>query len=101
MLSDAEYRCVLILFRRYKEIIVERRDEIPQMPQKCAPDHLVRLCNEALDNAQNYPFDKLSRWIGFIQGVLCANGVIDVDEERNYSRPLLHAIHSAPVRSFG
>lgn len=31
---------------------------------------------------------KYSRWLGFIQGVLVANGLITVEEERNLTRPL-------------
>lgn len=36
--------------------------------------------------------DKISRWIGFIQGVMSVKGYISVDEERDFSRPLFHEV---------
>lgn len=34
----------------------------------------------------DYPIDKLSRWLGFIQGCLVCKGLCDVDTERSYTR---------------
>lgn len=94
MLSDAELRSVEVLFGRYKALILENMALFTDLPGKCSGPHLVRLCAEALENAPKYPFDKLSRWLGFVQGVLAAIGLIDVDAEREFSRPYLHAIHA-------
>ncbi len=34
--------------------------------------------------------DKQSRWLGFIQGVLFANNLIDINTERDISRKIFH-----------
>ena len=38
----------------------------------------------------NWPVDKANRWIGFIQGVLFAEQLIDLNEERDITRPMFH-----------
>ena len=42
------------------------------------------------ENVDDWPIDKTNRWIGFIQGVLWSKGLIDIDEERDFTRPLFH-----------
>lgn len=37
--------------------------------------------------------DKLSRWLGFIQGILYSQYEISIDEERDFSRDLYKAIY--------
>lgn len=34
--------------------------------------------------------DKVSRWVGFIQGIMTVYGWIDVESERNNTRPIFH-----------
>lgn len=92
-LSESEALAVVALFSRYRAVIMDHRDEMKGDIAECGSDHLIKLCDEVLANHQRYPFDKLSRWMGFVQGVLASQGLISVEEERNYSRPLLHAIH--------
>jgi len=41
------------------------------------------------------PLDKVSRWVGFIQGVLATQGLLSVAEERDRTRPLFHAAYFA------
>lgn len=93
LLSNAEAVAVLTLFKRYRAIILDNEDKLNGGVSECAAGHLVNLCTEVIDNHQKYPFDKLSRWMGFVQGVLAVNGLISVEDERNFSRPFLHAIH--------
>lgn len=57
--------------------------------------NLKWLCETAITEADNYPIDKLSRWLGFVQGVLIGNGVLDTRVERDRSRPLFHAAYEA------
>jgi hypothetical protein len=100
MLSEVEHQAIQVLFERYQGLINRNMDQLQDLPEKCRGGHLVRLCGEAMSNAHAYPFDKLSRWMGFVQGVLAAKGIIDVDEERELSRPLLHALHPNPIPTF-
>jgi hypothetical protein len=100
-LSDLEAKAALALFTRYRDLIVERQAEMAVDVTDCAPEHLIKLCNEVIENHQRYPFDKLCRWMGFVQGVLAAQGIIQVETEREFSRPLLHAIHNYVPPTFG
>lgn len=50
----------------------------------------LNLCKEAIENYDSLPIDKLSRWLGYIQGVLIERGLTTVQEERDFSRPLFH-----------
>lgn len=47
------------------------------------------MCKTAMDNT-NWPIDKLSRWVGYVQALLVAEGKTTVEKERNWSRPLFH-----------
>jgi hypothetical protein len=71
------------------------------MPVKCNTDDLIKLCTEVVDNAESYPFDKLCRWLGFVQGLLASKSMINVDRERDYTRPLFHELYGEEVKSFG
>ena len=64
-----------LMINRYLEII-----EKSNMENK---DYWIRYCNAALRLKNS---DKLSRWVGFIQGVLYANKMITIAEERDFSR---------------
>jgi len=54
--------------------------------EKTSKKHIEKMLKE-LPNL-NMSIDKSSRFLGFIQGVLCAYGIIDVDQERNETRKL-------------
>lgn len=51
------------------------------------------MIDQCLKNATTMPLDKLNRWIGFVQGVLAVRGYLDVDAERERTRPLFHAAY--------
>lgn len=93
-LSAAECVAVVALFTRYRDVISTHSALMGTGIDECSPEHLINLCDEVIKNHQKYPFDKLCRWMGFVQGVLAAQGMISVQEERDFSRPLLHAIHT-------
>lgn len=54
-------------------------------------DHLRWMCREILHHIKTMPVDKMGRWVGFIQGVMAANGVLDVTAERDRTRPFFNA----------
>jgi hypothetical protein len=75
--------------------------EVPfVLPVECRNHRLQVLCEAMLLTMDFKPSDELHRTLGYIQGVLAARGMIDVDVERNFSRPLLHAMHQAPIPTF-
>jgi len=73
----------IILFKRYLEII---ENEL----SKNDSQHWIRLkkmCEECITN-DSMEMDKKARWCGFVQGVLFIKDLIDIENERNFSRPL-------------
>lgn len=88
------------LFSRYQIRIVDNTHLLANLSEVCCPVNLKALCVQATDQHHRYPFEKLNRWLGFVQGVLAAVRIIDVDEEREFSRPLLHAFHDQAPPTF-
>lgn len=101
MLTIEQENVLKHLFTRYKNLIEWNGHELAHLPIKCDGNSMSQLCTEAINNTSAYPFDKLCRWLGFVQGVLAVKCIIRVDEERDYTRPLFHGLSSEPVPSFG
>jgi hypothetical protein len=58
--------------------------------------HMHWMLDQCLENLDTWPTDKLSRWIGYVQGVLAVKAQkFDVDAERERTRPLFHAAYEA------
>ena len=53
-------------------------------------NNLKELSIEAIDKINDYPIDKLSRWLGFVQGYIIFTNQSTIDIERDFSRPLFH-----------
>jgi hypothetical protein len=74
---------------------------IDRMPTNVAygeddsPDHLRWMVDQIVANAQSqaHPVDKLSRWLGYVQGILRAHRVLDTVAERDRTRPIFHAAY--------
>ena len=98
--SVDHYQILSVLFKRYAELAGANAAKLDGLTPKCRSAALVALCDEAIANGRDYPFDKMNRWLGFTQGVLATTGIIDVDAEREYTRPLLHQLHLQPVKSW-
>lgn len=81
------------IFHRYL-VIVQRA---LQFEDKFAEDRRLCLVNlewMCAEGAQaNMADDKASRWLGFVQGCLAMRGLIDVDIEREITRPMLRLFH--------
>ncbi len=57
--------------------------------------HLRWMINECINELETYPIDKISRWIGFVQGVLTVKGILSTEGERNRTRPFFHEAYEA------
>lgn len=87
MVIEKELRsATLLMFERYYKLLIDLSFE--SNIDKCNSSSLLRLTKVAIDKIDELPIDKLNRWLGFVQGVLVMNGIITVDGERDYSRPL-------------
>lgn len=53
-------------------------------------NNLKELIEKAIIEIDNYPIDKLSRWLGFVQGYVIFSEQTTIDKERGFSRNLFH-----------
>lgn len=83
------------LFERYLDVIDRASVDPFATDPRHSLENLAWMCNEAIKRAGELPLDKLSRWLGFVQGCLAMRGLIDVDSERNLSRPLFHSAYDS------
>lgn len=60
--------------------------------------NLAWMCRTAIADGPNLPEDKVSRWLGFVQGGLAMRGLLDVGKERDVSRTLFHRAYKAMGR---
>lgn len=56
--------------------------------------HLRAMCREAI-GSPDMLVDKQSRWLGYVQGIMTVHGLLDVEEEREFSRPIFHQAYRA------
>lgn len=69
--------------------LVQTQTEASPPPPLTGLDNLEFLLTRILED-ESLPEDKIHRWIGFVQGVLAARGIIDVNFERDRTRPIFH-----------
>jgi hypothetical protein len=50
----------------------------PQLPDPLHQTHLLWMCDLIEQHAEDWPETKLHRWIGFVQGGMLANGILDL-----------------------
>lgn len=85
------------LLNRYLAVVVET-------PVAChlgtVEKDLNDVIREALASVEKSTFESLSIRLGYIQGVLAVKGLISVDEEREFTRPLLHSLHDQPIPTY-
>lgn len=53
--------------------------------------HLVAMCRTAMAQAGRMPDDKLGRWVGYIQGCMASQDLLDMQAERERTRPVFRA----------
>ena len=91
---DAANKC---LFERYEDIIfeqMERGEDALKHDKRLSLNNLQWMCLQGQISADTLPADKLSRWIGFVQGCLSMRSVFKADEERDFSRPIFHKVYA-------
>jgi len=76
------------MFRRYNEIL--QQDSLGENQMQGEIRLRCSLMGIHAISHPELPVDKISRWLGFVQGCLYSAGLIDLDEERNISRELFH-----------
>jgi hypothetical protein len=87
----------IILFSRYLGLLEGQSASCDEhaVPEGTSMAHLAWMCRTCIDSSSDWPDDKLSRWLGFVQGVMSGRGLLRVAAEREASRPLFHAAYEA------
>ena len=62
-----------------RDMILEWNRPSPDLPTSLRPKHLQWMCNQIVQNSRIWPDTRLHRWIGFVQGAMIANRMIDLD----------------------
>ena len=81
--------------QRYMGMIAGAGPDPHEDNDRLAHHNLMWMCDQIEQNACQWPDDKTGRWLGFIQGILASQGIIDVDVERDVSRPLFHQFYES------
>ena len=81
-----------VMAHRYLDLIDPTQPDPFRHDPTMSHEHLRWMCWKiVVHDGEDWPKDKVGRWLGFVQGILAAQGLIDVGVERDYSRPLFHA----------
>lgn len=72
---------------------VERRQVFALDQPEVSMENLAWMCDEIIRKSDQLPYDKLNRWIGFVQGVLACQGFMSVAEERARTREIFHNMY--------
>ncbi len=62
-----------------RSLILESGPADLGLPKALQPKHLLWMCKQIEEHANNGPATKLHRWIGFVQGAMLANRMVDLD----------------------
>jgi hypothetical protein len=77
------------IFRIYQTLLEDEKTVL-KYPEY-TKEYLLNFCKKALE--EKMTVDKLSRWLGFIQGVLIMNGVLEQEQERTRTRGIFQEIY--------
>ena len=81
------------LAKKYLSILETFTNDDPyKNNDKLCHSHLIWMCQQIIDR-DDFPIDKLNRWLGFVQGVMSTRALITVDEERDASREAFHSYY--------
>jgi hypothetical protein len=81
-----------IMFERYNTML----NDSPNFGKNCmSRDHLIWMTDICLEHINDWPIDKLNRWLGFVQGIMTVQHIITVEDEREISRPIFHVAYES------
>lgn len=103
-LIQAHLKSAAPVFEKYKQLMIDTK-RYPFVPELCKRyialldaqpkedsdnpmenSHLVWMLNQL--QMVNYEHTKKHRWLGYVQGIMVAKGLINVNEERELTRPI-------------
>ncbi len=72
-------RLVVAMTEQCRRLIQQWDKPAPELPKALQPKHLLWMCKKIEEHAEDGPATKLHRWIGFVQGAMLANRMLDLD----------------------
>jgi len=82
------------VFERYRKLISEHQTSGRVDPlfedRYLSLKNLLWMCDQAIAEHDSLPIDKISRWLGCVQGCLASRGLISIEAERDFTRLLFH-----------
>ncbi len=102
---------IVAMSDRCKSLIQEVKAGSSDLPPSLHPEHLFWMCQLIERHAEEWRDTKLHRWIGFIQGGMIANGMLDFETAKSMFNEAKEAYgvgeadedlldHLDPTRSF-
>ena len=94
------------MIKDYISIIECGKNDIDVLLEYTSSKDLINLLHEALDNYDEFvdldnDNSKVSRWIGYVQGVLITIGYLTVQGERDYTRKYFTAHRDSVLKGKG
>lgn len=89
---------VVHLFERYEHVCRHHQQALEDKVGCDLAGRTLGMCVHVQNHVEDFIEDKANRWLGFVQGVLTVAGLLSVEDERNYTRPLFHALHGVSAR---
>lgn len=77
---DNAGRLVVAMAERCRSVIKDWAKYDPDLPEAFQQSHLLWMCDKIEKHAEVGPATKLHRWIGFVQGAMLANRMLDLVE---------------------
>ena len=71
---------VVAMAEQCRRVIQEWEEYDSRLPKALQQKHLLWMCNKIEGHAEVDPANKLHRWIGFVQGAMLANRMLEFDE---------------------
>ncbi len=62
--------------------MIQKSPETRDLPEALRPGHLLWMCGKIERHADAWPASRVSRWIGFVQCSMMANGMLDLAAAR-------------------
>ena len=74
-----ENALIAAMIERCREMILKHGEADFDLPEPLRAKRLIAMCDRLTEHVDDWPAVKLHRWIGFIQGAMIANRMIDLE----------------------
>jgi hypothetical protein len=79
---------------RCRDVIRASNEEEANLPAALHAKHLLWMCNQIQEHAQNSSLLRLHRWIGFVQAGILANRMLDLEQIKAMFDAAKHLHHA-------